>query len=122
MIAVARRACRTDPGDGWHCRIARRHPRAHIAGVDGIPGYTAFDRCVAFRESGNTWTEDTGNGFYGAFQWLPSTWSSVLALMGVAGPADPAAAAPAVQVAAFNYWAPRDPGAWPNTIPACGGA
>ena len=107
------------------CRIWRRHePEAHIAaaGIDGIPGYTSFDQCVGFRESGNTWTEDTGNGYYGAFQWVPSTWASVLAMMHVTGPPDPAAASPALQVRAFNYWAPRDPGAWPNTIPPCGGA
>lgn len=117
-----------------HCRIWKRseariaEARVHVlaapvpVGLDGIPGYTSFDACVAGRESGGDWTIDTGNGYYGAFQWLPETWVSVLGMMGETDwPADPAAASPAEQVAAFNFWSVRDPGAWPNSIPACGG-
>ena len=112
------RACRL-----WH-RLHGKPPQAHVAappGLNGIPGYTPFDACVAQHESGGDWTIATGNGYFGAFQWLPSTWVSVLAMMGVSGPSDPAAASPVLQVAAFNYWSARDPGAWPVTIPACGG-
>lgn len=31
---------------------------------------------IAACESGNNWGTNTGNGFYGGLQFLPSTWSS----------------------------------------------
>lgn len=33
-------------------------------------------------ESGQDPTEDTGNGYYGAFQFLISTWQSIMVLLG----------------------------------------
>lgn len=117
-----------------HCRIWKRaeariaEARQHVlaapapTGIDGIPGYSSFDECVARRESGGDWTINTGNGYAGAYQWLPATWQYVLGQMGVAGPADPAAATPALQVAAFNYYVAINPGAWPVTVGLCGGS
>lgn len=48
----------------------------HSAGPQGpIPGsiWEALGQC----ESGNNPQKNTGNGFYGAFQFLPSTWRSL---------------------------------------------
>ena len=33
-------------------------------------------------ESGGNYSEDTGNGFYGAYQFLPSSWNRIAALYG----------------------------------------
>lgn len=30
--------------------------------------------CILNAESGDTYSENTGNGYFGAAQWLPSTW------------------------------------------------
>jgi len=124
-----------------HCRIMRRfqwrvdraahtfrmHELARPAPAsaptaDVAVAPSSFAQCVAFRESGGNWAENTGNGYYGAFQFDLATWAMVLGRMGVSGwPANPAEATPAEQIEAFDYWSSRDPGAWPNTIPACGG-
>lgn len=38
-----------------------------------IPNEARWDR-VAQCESGGNWSINTGNGYYGGLQWLPSTW------------------------------------------------
>jgi hypothetical protein len=83
---------------------------------------TAFDACVAFHESNGDWTADTGNGYTGAYQFSDPTWQQVEAAMGVYWTSSAYLATPAEQTAAFEYWSARDPAAWPNSVPACGGA
>jgi hypothetical protein len=134
VLAVARVECRLGHSPA-HCRIVERaqaRARArreqateHVlapTGLDGVPGMTALAWCVSGRESGHDFTAATGNGFYGAYQFLPSTWQAVLVAMHAVGwPADPAEASPAEQTAAFDYYVQVDPGAWPESVPACGG-
>jgi hypothetical protein len=43
------------------------------AGHSGPGGYLA---CVRQRESGGRYSINTGNGYYGAYQFLPSTWNA----------------------------------------------
>jgi hypothetical protein len=43
------------------------------AGHAGPDGYLA---CVRQKESGNRYSINTGNGYYGAYQFLPSTWNA----------------------------------------------
>jgi hypothetical protein len=40
----------------------------------GPTGGTCWD-CVADCESGGDWATNTGNGYYGGLQFLPSTWT-----------------------------------------------
>lgn len=138
---VAKTSCLTRRDD-WHCRIFHRWQdvlQARVAAASApAPAVTPglFERCVANREAGSPgattlstidWTIDTGNGYYGAFQWLPSTWTSVLHMMAARGidtdgwPSMPNEASESQQVAAFDFYEPIDPGAWPVTVPACGG-
>jgi hypothetical protein len=60
-------------------------------------------------ESGGNYAEDTGNGFYGAYQFAPSTWSAL------GYPGLPNEAAPAVQDAAAQQLQSRSGwGQWPG--------
>ena len=87
---------------------------------------TGFDWCVAFRESGDGTNLSNGVDL-GWFQFLPSTYAYVLDQLQAHGTdtegwdRDPLTAPVVEQVAAFNYYEPIDPGAWPLTVPACGG-
>jgi hypothetical protein len=55
--------------------------------------------CIRYHESGGRWHIATGNGYYGAYQFLWSTWASVM----VRGwPSNPALASPAQQT--FMVW------------------
>jgi len=59
-------------------------------------------------ESGGNYSTNTGNGFYGAYQFTLSTWSSV------GGSGNPANASPAEQdMRAAKLYAQSGPGPWP---------
>jgi hypothetical protein len=59
-------------------------------------------------ESGGNYSTNTGNGFYGAYQFTQSTWESV------GGSGSPAAASPAEQdKRAAILYAKSGPGPWP---------
>lgn len=63
-------------------------------------------------ESGGNYATDTGNGFYGAYQFTQSTWDSV-APSGYAG-TNPASAPPSVQdQAAATLYAQSGSSPWP---------
>jgi hypothetical protein len=49
-------------------------PPAAGAGLPD-PALNAFLQCVIQRESGGDYGIDTGNGYYGAFQFSQSTWN-----------------------------------------------
>lgn len=81
--------------------------------------------CIRSRESGNDYSRRSGNGYYGAYQFLPATWNAVMRKLGggylkyANGRAD--LAPPAVQDAGaqrllqMSGW-----NQWPNTSKACG--
>ena len=59
-------------------------------------------------ESGNNYSINTGNSYYGAYQFDLSTWASV------GGSGDPALASPAEQDhRAQVLWSQRGPSPWP---------
>lgn len=67
-------------------------------------------------ESGRDYTKDTGNGFYGAAQWVWSTWAAVWHRAGRddLGAIRPDHASPAVQdVATQRLWSERGRLPWP---------
>lgn len=89
--------------------------------------YTSFDQCVVFKESGGQSTASNGvdESYY---QWLPTTWQGAQRDVGVSFTPDPFQATLAQQTYVFNLWEPgRYPGgishrgAWPVTVPECGG-
>lgn len=87
---------------------------------------TAFAWCVDGLESGHGRELDNGAGDLGRFQFTVGTYDYVLDQMRLHRVADtrkwdrdPLTAPVVQQVAAFDYYSPIDPGAWPNTIPRC---
>ena len=92
--------------------VRRKPPQAHAA-------MTPLAWCVSGLESGHDFSINTGNGFYGGFQFVTSTWLAVQRMMGVYWAPRADLATEAEQVAAFDYYSAIDPGAWPNTIPRC---
>lgn len=87
---------------------------AHGAGsVLTDRGYTALAEC----ESGNDPGADTGNGFVGAVQWLPSTWDAAAVAAGrpdLVGAHVPGVDPATQQRIAKVWWWVSDPdGQWP---------
>jgi LysM repeat protein len=81
-------------------------PTAHVAAA---PSGDLFAR-IRTRESGGNYAENTGNGYYGAYQFSLGTWESV------GGTGNPAAASPAEQDArAQMLYAERGCSPWPQT-------
>jgi hypothetical protein len=79
--------------------------------------------CIRQRESGGNYQENTGNGFYGAYQFTPSTWNESVIGAGYPQYANGRAdlAPPYVQDAAAVWLQARAGwGPWPNTSSACG--
>lgn len=78
-------------------------PEAAAAPVSDSGGIWA---CIRQHESGDDYAEDTGNGYYGAVQWLPSTWDAAATGAGYGAYANGRAdlAPPAVQDAVAVYW------------------
>jgi LysM repeat protein len=72
--------------------------------------------CIAQHESGGNPAEDTGNGFYGAFQFTISSWEGA-----GGGPGLPSNYSYATQLAvAQRLQQMQGWGAWPNTSRMCG--
>jgi hypothetical protein len=55
------------------------------------PSDQAAFACIRQAESGDTYTDDTGNGYYGAYQFMEGTW------LGIGESGYPNGAAPVVQ-------------------------
>jgi hypothetical protein len=49
-------------------------PHAAVSGGGSAPG--GYLACVRQRESGGRYSINTGNGYYGAYQFKPSTWNA----------------------------------------------
>jgi hypothetical protein len=74
---------------------------------------------VQRESSGN---QDASNGVDDSYyQWLPSTWQHAQRVAGVWFTPNPFEATLVQQTIVFNAFEPTDPGAWPETVPACGG-
>lgn len=73
-------------------------------------------RCIRAGESGGNYAEDTGNGYYGAYQDWPETWTHVTGL-----PLPPQDYPPSVQDQG-NYKIYLEGGwhQWPQTSVQCG--
>jgi hypothetical protein len=95
-----------------------------VALPGGVPGpLGGVWACIRQYESGGNYQANTGNGFYGAYQFTPSTWNESVIGAGYPlyanGRADLAPPyvqdAAAVWLQAHAGWGP-----WPNTSRACG--
>jgi len=82
---------------------------AVVASASGAyPHYPAWwlSQAACIRRHEGTWTTNTGNGYYGAYQFLLSTWATV------GGHGYPSTASPAEQTyRAWLVWR-RDGGSW----------
>lgn len=103
--------------------LARKVTRVAVpVRVASTVNMAAVWRCIGHYESGNNPAENTGNGYYGEFQFLASTWVHVMAQMGLGYRSYPyAAAAPeSTQLAAAEYLQRESGwGQW-STAPRCG--
>lgn len=84
---------------------------------------SSLDLCVANRENGepgsysySTINWHAVNEYRGAYSFLHETW---VAAGGLRYAFDANEASPGEQSVVFNHWSRVDPGAWPNTLPAC---
>lgn len=101
-------------------------PPAGAPGLAGTAGGSSFALCVANREAGNPGSTSAASvdwtirdsPYEGGFQWLHATW---LAQGGGRYAQRAVEATPAEQIAVFRAAEPSDPGAWPQSVPACGG-
>lgn len=87
--------------------VERRRDRRQV--ID-VPGGPSPETLAAIREceSGGDYTTDTGNGFYGAYQFMQGTWEAV------GGEGNPAEASPAEQdKRAAILYARSGAGQWP---------
>jgi hypothetical protein len=85
---------------------AARTPSTSTAGTAGAPSATL--QAIAACESGGNPAADTGNGFYGKYQFTQQTWASV------GGTGNPAAASEAEQDArAAQLYAQQGSAPWP---------
>jgi len=76
-----------------------------------------WSRATAWCESNLRWHIATGNGYYGAHQWLPSTWYSAMRLIPARARtrAMPHHSRPELQsLVAIRYARTYGTGAWPN--------
>lgn len=79
-------------------------------GDTGVPGGPSAETLAAIRscESGGDYSTDTGNGFFGAYQFMQGTWE------GVGGSGNPADASPAEQdKRAAMLYVQSGAGQWP---------
>ena len=93
----------------------RRHPDWWYFHHRPYPRWWRLE-AACIRSHEGWWTANTGNGYYGAYQFLLSTWQSV------GGRGLPSAASPAEQTyRAHRVWA-RDGGSWREwgTARVCG--
>jgi hypothetical protein len=74
------------------------------------------------REGGDNYSEDTGNGYYGTYQFLPGTWDNAVTGAGYPQYANGRAdlAPPAVQDAAAQWLESQDGFRPWSTAPGCG--
>lgn len=104
----------------------RRQVHGHSHGHRSRSVFDRFNLCVANHEAGEPGSElestvdwhIVDNGYGGGFQFVPSTW---LAAGGGRYAREPQDATPEQQTIIFNSYEKRDPGAWPRSVPACGG-
>src|SRR5262249_2481727 len=82
----------------------------HSTAGNYAPGAPGLFARIRQRESGGNYAENTGNGYYGAYQFSPGTWRSV------GGSGLPSDASPAEQDArAQTLYNQRGCSPWPNT-------
>ncbi|OBK09003.1 hypothetical protein A5746_00795 [Mycolicibacterium conceptionense] len=104
---------------GGHQNHVHTRQSAAIPVPGGGPGPGADWLAMAQKESSGNWQANTGNGYYGGLQFLPSTWD---AYGGQAYAPRADLATPQQQIAvAENTLAGQGPGAWPNTFVPFGG-
>lgn len=85
---------------------ARKRRLAAVAAWAASPSAV----CVRTHESSNNYAINTGNGYYGAYQFNLSTWES-----NGGGPGLPSAYPPVVQdEVAYNTWLKRGWQPWPD--------
>lgn len=105
---------------------ARETDSAGGAAPAPTPTGSTFALCVANHEAGGSGSTSPGtvnwtikdSPYEGGFQWLNSTW---IAQGGSRYAPRAIEATPAEQIAIFEAAVRTDPGAWPQSVPACGG-
>ena len=96
-------------------RVIPARPPIRAAATSSSPSVSAIFACIRQKESGDNYSENTGNGYYGAYQFDLGTWQS----LGNSGRPDQAS--PAVQdAAAQKLYSEKGFAPWPVTSRECG--
>ena len=77
-------------------------------------------QCIAEAESGANPTADTGNGYYGEFQFTQGTWDTLMSQMGLNYSRADLAPASVQYAAAQHLQSESGWSQWPNTSRQCG--
>ena len=77
-------------------------------------------QCIAEAESGANPATNTGNGYYGEFQFSQGTWDSLMSQMGLSYSRADLAPSSVQYAAAQRLQSEAGWGQWPNTSRACG--
>lgn len=95
--------------------VATTQPTAQPqASTSTPPGWWISDALCVHSHEG-TWTDDTGNGYYGGMQFSLTAWQAN------GGTGMPNEASPSEQLQiAYNYWRVAGWAPWPNTSAMCG--
>lgn len=126
------------PPAGWHAASAAAQPAANRTATDSGSSYHRSSatnagsysggqaavssewQCIAEAESGSNPAANTGNGYYGEFQFSQATWNAIMSQMGLSYSRADLAPASVQYAAAQHLQSEAGWGQWPVTSRACG--
>lgn len=116
------------PPAGWHAPAATGQSAPPATATDtrsysssgGTEALSQAWACIADAESGGNPATNTGNGYYGEFQFSQSTWNSLMGQMGLDYARADLAPSSVQYQAAQRLQAESGWSQWPETSRACG--
>lgn len=105
----------TSPPTWPRPRVVPKRSPIRASAASGTASLASIWACIRQKESGGNYAENTGNGYYGAYQFDLGTWHSL------GYPGRPDQAPPADQdAAAQKLYSERGFAPWANTARMCG--
>lgn len=106
----------TDSGSSYR-RSSPASPGGYSSGQAAV---SSEWQCIAEAESGGNPAANTGNGYYGEFQFSQATWDTIMGQMGLNYSRADLAPASVQYAAAQHLQSEAGWGQWPATSRACG--
>lgn len=107
----------TTGGGSSHSPSSATYSTGSSAGESSLSGAW---QCIATAESGGNPATNTGNGYYGEFQFSQGTWDSLMSQMGLSYSRADLAPSSVQYAAAQRLQSEAGWGQWPATSRACG--